>query len=236
MKGYRAIYEEMQRNTKFIEAAKADIDKLSLTEERAAVRFCKANMETLKALRAQADQNAGKIAELSDKIYFLQVVNLVLSDNLKAAIAAEALPIIREAFQKYNGKQYGPKTAAAIKEEIKNAGFFAHVSSDGSDLYINVVNPENMRNDYRFPDVKLYTSYNNRILTPGNKITFATAEIVTPAYIEDYTGRAAAIIAAYNKFYEAVEAVNKARETLNDIMPAGRFYNSNDRIYSKKMI
>lgn len=231
MKGYRAIYEEMQRNTAFIEEAKADIDKLSLKEERAAVRFCKANMETLKALRAQADQNAGKIAELSDKIYFLQVVNLVLSDNLKAAIVAEALPIIREAFQKYEGKQYGPKTAAAIKEEIKNAGFFAHVSSDGSDLYINVVNHENMCNDYRFPDVKLYTSYNNRILTANNKISFATAEIVTPAYIEDYTGRAAAIIAAYNKYYEAREAATKARDELNNIMPAGRYYRGDETLY-----
>jgi hypothetical protein len=231
MKGYRAIYEEMQRNTEFIEAAKADIDKLSLKEERAAVKFNKANMETLKALRATAEQNAGKIAELSDKIYFLQVVNLVLSDNLKAAIVAEALPVIREAFQKYEGKQYGPKTAAAIKEEIKNAGFFAHVSSDGSDLYINVVNPENMCNDYRFPDVKLYTSYNNRILTASNKISFATAEIVTPAYIEDYTGRAAAIIAAYNKYYEAREAATKARDELNNIMPAGRYYNGDETLY-----
>lgn len=231
MKGYRAIYEEMQRNTAFIEEAKADIDKLSLKEERAAVRFCKANMETLKALRAQAEQNAGKIAELSDKIYFLQVVNLVLSNNLKAAIAAEALPIIREAFRKYEGKQYGPKTAAAIKEEIKKAGFFVYVSNDGSDLYINVVNPENMCNDYRFPDVKLYTSYNNRILTASNKITFTTAEIETPTYIEDYTGRAAAIIAAYNKYYAAREAADKARNELNNIMPDGRYYTGNETLY-----
>lgn len=231
MKGYRTIYEEMQRNTAAIEAAKADIDKLSLKEERAAVKFCKANMETLKALRAQAEQNAGKIAELSDKIYFLQVVNLVLSDNLKAAIVAEALPIIREAFQKYTGKQYGPKTAAAIKEEIKNAGFFAHVSSDGRDLYINVVNPENMCTDYRFDTVQLYTSYDNRILTAGNKISFATAEIESPAYIEDYTGRAAAIIAAYNKYYEAREAATKARDELNNIMPAGRYYTGTETVY-----
>lgn len=231
MKNYRLIYEEMQRNTAAIEAANADIDKLSLKEERAAVKFNKANMETLKTLRAQAEQNAGKIAELSDKIYFLQVVNLVLSDNLKAAIVAEALPIIREAFQKYEGKQYGPKTAAAIKEEIKNAGFFAHISSDGRDLFINVVNPENMCNDYRFDTVKLYTSYENRILTAGNKINFATAEIESPAYIEDYTGRAAAIIAAYNKYYEAREAATKARDELNNIMPAGRYYNGTETVY-----
>lgn len=231
MKGYRAIYEEMQRNTAAIEAAKADIDKLSLKEERAAVRFCKANMETLKALRAQAEQNAGEIAELSDKIYFLQVVNLVLSDNLKAAIAAEALPIIREAFQKYNGKQYGPKTAAAIKEEVKKAGFFVYVSNDGRNLSINVVNQENMCNDYRFETVMLYTSYEARILTPDNKISIATAEIETPAYIENYTGRAAAIIAAYNKFYEATEAANKARDELNNIMPAGRYYNGTETVY-----
>jgi len=231
MKGYRAIYEEMQRNTAAIEAAKTDIDKLSLKEERDAVKFCKANMETLKALRAQAEQNAGKIAELSEKIYFLQVVNLVLSDNLKAAIAAEALPIIREAFQKYNGKQYGPKTAAAIKEEVKKAGFFVYVSNGGRDLSINVVNQENMCNDFRFETVRLYTSYEARILTPGNKISFATAEIESPAYIEDYTGRAAAIIAAYNKYYEAREAATKARDELNNIMPAGRYYNGNETLY-----
>lgn len=236
MKNYRLIYEEMQRNTAAIEAAKAEIDKLSLKEERAAIRASRENLEALKSLRAQADQNAGKIAELSENIYFLQVVNLVLSDNMQAAIAAEALPIIREAFKKYEGKQYGPKTAAAIKEEVKKAGFFFYVSSDGRDLHIDVVNPENMCTDYRFPTVKLYTSYEARILTPGNRITFATAEIEAPAFIENHAGRAAEIIAAYKKFYEAAEAANKAREQLNNIMPAGRYYSSNDRIYSKTII
>lgn len=231
MKDFRSIYKEIEANKATIAAAMLEIDKLSYKEERAAVKFNKANTETLKALRAQAEQNAGKIDELSNKIYLLKVENLILADNMKAAIAAEALPVILAAGKKYEGKKHGPKTADAIREEVKKAGFFAYISSDGRTAYVSVVNRENMCSDYRYPDIKINTRYNAPFVTDENKVNFTAAEAETPAYIEDTKSRAAAVIEAYNKYYEAREAADKARSELNDIMPADRYYNGNETVY-----
>ena len=231
MKNYRSIYEEIEANKEAIAAAAATIDKLSYKEERAELVKKDGRMGDYKALKAKADQNAGKIAELSESIYLLKVENLILSDNMKAAITAEALPAILAAGKKYEGKKHGPKTADAIREEVKKAGFFVYISSDGMTAHVSVVNPENMCSDYRFPDIKIHTRYNAPFVTKENKINFTAAETETPAYIEDTKSRAAAVIAAYNKYYAAREAADKARDELNSIMPDGRYYTETATVY-----
>lgn len=231
MKDYRSIYKEIEANKTTIAAALVEIDKLSYKEERAELVKKDGRMGDYKALRAKAEQNAGKIAELSNNIYLLKVENLILSDNMQAAIAAEALPAILAAGKKYEGKKHGPKTADAIREEVKKAGFFVYISSDGMTAHVSVVNPENMCSDYRFPDIKIHTRYNAPFVTKENKINFTAAETETPAYIEDTKSRAAAVIEAYNKYYAAREAADKARHELNSIMPDGRCYTGTETVY-----
>lgn len=231
MKDFRSIYKEIEANKNTIAAALVEIDKLSYKEERAELVKKDGRMGDYKALRAKAEQNAGKIAELSNNIYLLKVENLILSDNMQAAIAAEALPAILAAGKKYEGKKHGPKTADAIREEVKKAGFFVYISSDGRTAHVSVVNPENNCSDYRYNDVKIFTSYEKPFLI-DNVVRFAEAEAETNIkYVEDTKSRAAAVIEAYNKYYAAREAADKARNELNNIMPAGLYYNGNETAY-----
>lgn len=235
MKSYREIHAQITSNAAAIAAASVEIDKLSFKEEREALVKDNGRMGAYRALKEKADQNAGKIAELSENIYLLKVENLVLTDNMKAAIFAEALPVIREAFQKYEGKPYGPKTREAIREKVMQSGFVFYIDggSRQDTLVIRVLNDKKCY-DYRFPEVTVFTDYDKPFLT-GNKINFAAANPTPPAYIDDTKGRAAAIIAAYNSFREAREAAEKACKELNNIMPNGRYYNS-DAVLYKTMV
>lgn len=232
MKKYREILAEIEATTAAIEAAENEVVNLVCKEEKAeAIR--KSDMLKYKQLVEISKRNQEKSREKCNSIYMMKIENRIRTDNMKAAIVAEVLPIIREAFQKYEGKSYGEKTRAKIAEAVKNAGFSFHVEGYNTKdtLVVRVLNDKGYY-DYRMPDVRIHVSYKTPIIDAENKIHFASAEInSTPRYVEDVTGRAAEIAAAYKAYKEATEAASKAESALNAMLPDGMYQDNVKKVY-----
>ena len=232
MKKYREILAEIEATTAAIEAAENEVVNLVCKEEKAeAIR--ESDMLKYKQLVEISKRNQEKSREKCNSIYMMKIENRIRTDNMKAAIFAEVLPIIREAFQKYEGKSYGEKTRAKIAEAVNKAGFSFPVEgySTKDTLVVRVLNDKGYY-DYRMPEVRIHVSYKTPIIDAENKIHFASAEInSTPRYVEDVTGRAAEIAAAYKAYKEATEAASKAESALNAMLPDGMHQNNVKTVY-----
>lgn len=227
MKSFKTIKQEIKKNFSNIEAMQAEIKKLDFSEEKhEAAQRCRFNSPELSALYEKARQNAGKIAELSNKIFVAEVKTRILQANARAALLNEALPVIIEACKPYAGKPYGEKTAAKIKDEVKKAGFGFYF--DG--YHNNRINIYTLTNEgYRGWDETTgagrdengQTAY---FLTEDNKININSVFSIVPFAdkYEENPGKAAATVAkALKNYMKATKALEKQRAELIHMMPAG---------------
>lgn len=124
MKTIKAIQKDISKNWKRQTAINEEIERLSFkTETRRAAQA--GNYNECKRLHEEADKNAEKITALCDELTALKFAAPILRENLKAATVAGCLDALREIMPKYDGKQYGEKTAEKIREELKKLGFSA---------------------------------------------------------------------------------------------------------------
>jgi len=232
MKNYKEILAEIEATTAAIEAAENEVVNLVCKEEKAeAIR--ENNILQYKKLVEISKRNQEQSREKCNSIYMMKIENRIRTDNMKAAIVAEVLPVIREAFKKYEGKPYGEKTRAKISEAVNKSGFSFYLDgySTKDTLVVRVLNDKGYY-DYRMPEVRIHASYTTPIVDAENKIRFASAEITSnPRYVEDVTGRAAEIVAAYKAYKEATEAASKAESALNAMLPDGMHQNNVKSVY-----
>lgn len=227
MKQYKNILEEIRKAGEAIETMTAEIMKLDYTEERrqAAQNGGYFNNKGYKELYNAAQANAGKISELSQAIYNKEIERKILRANARAALLAEAVPVILKACEKYNGKSYGEKTAEKIREEVKKAGYgFYFEGYKKSRLTVYTLNEEGYRTH---ADEATGAAYDEAghiadFLTDDNKLNIASV-IIKPVdkYTEDTATAAAQTADAIRAYSEAVENLEKQRRELCDMLPAG---------------
>lgn len=228
MKTLKEIREEIKRNREEIQHMTAEVLRLDYTEERrqAAQGNGIFNNQTWKEYSEAAKANAGRIAELSNKIYIAEVATRILQANARAALINEATPVILKACEKYNGKPYGEKTRDKIREEVRAAGYSFYF--EGYEDYRIIVYELN-KEGYKTPAMTEATATANdeaghldRFITKENKLNIANV-IIKPAdtYTENPTKAAAEVAKAINKYSEATKALESQRRELCKILPEG---------------
>lgn len=229
MKTLKAIQNEITKTRAEIESMTAEIIALDYRQERraAAQNGGIFNNKGYKEYHEAAQANADRIAELSNNIYIAEVKTRILQANARAALINEAAPIILKACEKYNGKQYGEKTAEKIRAEVRAAGYsFYFEGYKNSRLVIYELNTKG----YKTPAETEATAaaYDEaghiaEFLTEENKLNIANV-IIKPyqdKYTENPTKAAAKVAQAIRKYSEATKALEKQRRELCDILPDG---------------
>lgn len=104
---------------------KSDTEKiiaLGLHDEiREAIR--KGDKELYEELCFKAKENTGEIDRLSDRVWFNEIKSRVLLDNFRRQFGDFCLSVFLPELEKYNGKQYGTKTADKLYDVCKAHGF-----------------------------------------------------------------------------------------------------------------
>ena len=220
MKTPETIRKQISKNNQDIENMKNQIESLNLMDARQAA-FERHDFETVKKLRIQAAENNQKIANLDNSRNVLKIENNILLSNLQAALFGYAMPIISDILTKYNMKQYGPKTADAIKAEAKQNGFIFWFDgySKKDHLKISFLTSDGFTTYGPQYNIDFYL--NGAGITPENKINAAAvADVKNPfLYSEDTKKAARDILKAFSKYQKAMQAACKAQAELNAIMP-----------------
>lgn len=217
MKNYKTILEQIKANRETIEAKTTEIENLTFIEIRRA-EAANGNFETVKAYREEARKNEEKIATLCEEIEVLKIVNCILTENANHARTAEALPIIAEAFGKYNGKKYGEKTREKIRETLRAAGYMAYFE------YGYKLNFEELVNGYTHCNsLIVYGNYKNPVITEENTINVdGFQEIRNPfTYNENPEQTAEAIKAKADEVRKIFEEAAKVAGEYNNMIVKG---------------
>ncbi len=230
MKGLKEIKKALAKNAAAIEASEKRIAELGFSAEKkeAAQNSGRFNNSEYRALCEKARGNADAIAAECEKLYRLEIEKRILNDNARAALVAEAWPVIREACKKYAGKQYGEKTRDAIRAAVSVAGFgfyFDGYRDEKSGLSIY-----ELSNGYRAHGIEAeahavetdgagrysyFIGADNRINTE-NVTAKAGAK-----YTENPAKAAREIAKAINAYTEATKALEAQRRELETILPSG---------------
>lgn len=217
MKTAKQIDAAINRNLDAIAKAENDIVNLSMKQERATA-FNDHNIDRLKELHKVADDNAGKIAELCEKIYLLKIETAILRDNLKARIFADAMPVIAAAVAPYNGKSYGDKTREKIRTAARANGYSFYFPDDHS---IELAKLDARGCCYSGDYIKAYGSYKNPVIDADNKLQFAVDKFNPPfVYIDNVKSHAKRILKAFNAYKKQVATAEKLQSELNALLPA----------------
>lgn len=230
MKALKEIKKALAKNAAAIEASTQRIMELDFSAEKkeAAQNAGRFNNAEYKALCEKARGNADTIAAECAKLYRLEIEKRILNDNARAALVAEAWPVIREACKKYAGKPYGEKTRAAIRAAVNNAGFGFYF--DGyTDEKSRVIIYE-LENGYRAHGVEaeahaVETAPAGRysyFIGADNRInTEAVTAKARATYTENPAKAAREIAKAIKAYTEATKALEAQRRELAALLPSG---------------
>ncbi len=152
---------------------------------------------------------------LSRKESYLNLVLKLQRYNLQVAAFKELTPIIISILEKYQNKQYGPKTREKIRNEFKElTGFYISFFDKGYYTEIYVVDY-----DHHF-SLNIDTDNNNNVLE-NNRIHLITADHLrvyrVNEYIEDIPTHIEKMKEAYNALQETFKEFNAAMHTYNDL-------------------
>ena len=229
MKTIKAIQNAITKNTERQNAIEAEINNLSLIDERHAAADVR-NFDRVRELRDIAKSNEDKIIELSEELADLKIALQVLKENRRAAIVAEGLEALREILAKYDGKPYGEKTRDKIYEEMKTKGFSFwfegyHLDKSSDYLKINLFNSHFMGNDF----TEVHTSSQTPFVDSENRIHADALETARTGvkYCENVTKRVKEIKKALKAHEEATAKADATQNALNNILPYGCGYINN---------
>jgi len=227
MKALKEIKKAIAKNRETIEANKNKIMALDYTEERReavkdAGRF---NNEAWRELHEKAEANADEIKKLSDDNYILEIEARILKENAKAALFAEAYPVILKAFEKYDGKQYGEKTADKIREEVHAAGFGFYFSGHLHNDTINIYELRDGLKNHVCEECTAHGKYSAEtwpeFITNDNKINIKNVDVSPLRYTEKPGQEARKVAKAIKHYTETTRAAEKERAELAQMLPDG---------------
>ena len=218
MKTVKQIENAIKRNLETINNAENEITALSMKNERAAASNDH-DIKRWKELNEISNANAGKIAELCEKVYMLKIENMILADNKKARIFADFMPVLADACKPFIGKPYGEKTREKISSTVRAAGYSFYFDGRG---YIGFVKLDDRGyacgNDY----IKAYsTPYPYNFITDDNRLVFNPDNArISIKYTENPKSHAKQVVKAYEAYKKALEAAEKAQTAFNNMKPA----------------
>lgn len=226
MKSYIEIRNQITANTTKIAELEAKADKHMKKAELAAAATWGERKEIHASITVAEETEAVKLYTRAEE---LKSINKILAENEKAAFIAYAEPIIKDIMQKYNGKQYGKKTAEKIREAAHAAGISFYFSGYGNQDTINIycMNPENGCKAYNAPEVTAYarTADNTQraefiseknTIQDFNSINFSHYY----KYTEDPENKREEAQKAYEDFKKLVDLAKQAESKLNALLPS----------------
>lgn len=198
------------------------------------------NYKTAEALEAKANsmpwnkRTEPEAVALYERAEALKIANAILKDNARRAYIAEVLPAIKEAFAKFDGKQYGEKTRGKINAELtKTAGCRVYISSYASlhnDLCIIPMGADgyNSRawdtNDFTLTPIYKNGEYSAELVDKGNTIHAGAVDNLRlcncSAYVEDVAEAVAEIMDAKRNADNAKRAAEEAASKYNALIPS----------------
>ena len=164
-------------------------------------------------LKNDEKNTAALIADINTKI-------AILKNNYRIALFDETIPAVIDVLTKYNGRQYGEKTRAKIRDEIKAAA--------GINFYINcrswcdeiIISDEYLSYNSQ---LEIYTRTDEHILI-NNRISAPTADALTMNYdifIDDPAERVKELKKAYNAARDIQRALENACKEYNNLTVYG---------------
>lgn len=169
--------------------------------------------KSMEMIKKDEDAAGALIADLNTKI-------LILKNNYRIALFDETMPAVVAVLNKYNGKPYGEKTRAKIRDEIKDAAgvyFYINCRSWCDEL---VISDEYLRYNSQ---LEIHTSNDEHILI-NNRINAAALENLSMNYdvfIDDPAARVQALKAAYNAARDAQRTLEKKCSEYNNLTVYG---------------
>jgi DNA-binding protein YbaB len=227
MKDYKNILKDIKKAGEAIEKMQNDVNKLDFTEERrqAAKNGGYFNNKGYKELYDAAQDNADAISKIYKEIYNKEIERRILKANARAALLAEAMPIILKAFEKYDGKPYGEKTREKIREEVKSAGYGFYITGyENYKIVIYTLTNEGYKShaDEATGAAHDEAGHIQSIITNDNKINIKNVIIKScDNYTEDAKKAAAKTADAIRAYSDAVKNLKKQRRELCELLPAG---------------
>ena len=222
MKSIKGIQDQIRKNYDRRKEVEADIERLSLAEERRSAASAN-NYDLYKALYAEKENNEEAINVLCDELKDLNLAAPVLKENLKAAIVAAGIEALKEVIAPYDGKQYGEKTADKIREAMWAKGFSFYfrnyVSWDASKNKIEI-NTYDGRYHGSSENATIYAANEEVFIDAENRINVAALENAHSGYkyIENVNKQVKAIKKAIEAHRKASEAAYKTQGALNELL------------------
>lgn len=204
MKKYKEMLATLAKTSAEIESTKRSYKELesSITGNSPLERFKKRKALT-------NDLNA-----LSKKENYLHLVLKLQRYNLQVAALDELTPVIIQVLEKYQNKQYGPRTKEKICDEFKElTGFYISLYDKGfyteiytSDMNSNFTLKINTRND-----IKALENNRIQVITSEDLWAYGVHDYVDdiPAHIEKMKEAYMALQSTYKEFDGAMHEYNE---------------------------
>lgn len=223
MKAFIEIWEE-------IKALSAKNDDSAARAEKEAARLDFIADPKNDAARDEWKKALDKYATICAENTNRKIKIELLKGNARIALAAEAVPVICEVWNKYAGKKHGPKTNEKIKSEIKEkANIYCYLSQRsycGSEFNISPCGRNGFDNIYGY-DVTVSTKYNTdtqtykKAVDDNNVIQTIAPEDLQLIYISrEYINDPDAVIIQLH------ELNKKAREAQEELERIAHEYNA----------
>lgn len=205
MKKYKEMLATLAKTSAEIESTKRSYKELesSITGNSPLERFKKRKALT-------NDLNA-----LSKKENYLHLVLKLQHYNLQVAALEELKPVIIQILEKYQNKQYGPKTKDKIRNEFKElTGFY--ISFFDKNFYTEIYAVDY---DHHF-SLNIDTDNDHKVLE-NNRIQLVTADHLRVFNVNDYINDIPAYIeklkATYNNLKEKYKEFDALAHAYNDL-------------------
>lgn len=199
-----------------------DLDDLRavLKEHRDKLEALELDESTWKETRATRE-------DLRQEIEFLQIQQKIIESNRGHAMAQELRPALIDVLGQYDGKPYGPKTSEKIRAELlERTGMQVWISWGRYGDYCMIkARPGGSGFCHPLYEIELRTRGGaGKGLTSDNKIHNVDGDPLELCWHRDYVesppGRAAEILAAYEKAKAAAADLTKAHDELQSLLPA----------------
>lgn len=205
MKKYKEMLATLAKTSAEIESTKRSYKELesSITGNSPLERFKKRKALT-------NDLNA-----LSKKENYLHLVLKLQHYNLQVAALEELKPVIIQILEKYQNKQYGPKTKDKIRNEFKElTGFY--ISFFDKNFYTEIYAVDY---DHHF-SLNIDTDNDHKVLE-NNRIQLVTADHLRVYRVNEYINDIPAYIeklkATYNNLKEKYKEFDALAHAYNDL-------------------
>ena len=165
-----------EKVTAIIDAIRANTRRINELEQAERRFFEKNPNETPEELHARYTRHRAEREAATAERKELEVENAILRDNARRATFDAVMPQAVAILKKYNGKQYGPRTAEKISDELKAACGCALRLVSGKWLQDIDLTPLNENGHsgtaFRYDDFSIYRPTDSN----GNKTPILTAE------------------------------------------------------------